>query len=196
MSQGAALAAAVLLSAERVCYVWIARAPDAFRAWCARPIVARVGEPVAVVRALFYGFKLLQVAVFLGWCYLHGNGSLAPTTRHGIILGLASAAIVVGQVLNLGAFYRLGRVGAFFGDRLGHDVRWCRDFPFSLLAHPQYVGTVLTIWGIFAVMRFPGEDWYVLPVLETVYYVVGGYLEDQGQSVSQRAGVPATSRRR
>jgi hypothetical protein len=81
---------------------------------------------------------------------------------------------LVGDIID---FYRLGRVGAFFGSRLGHDVRWCRAFPFSLLAHPQYVGTVMTIWGFFLAMRFPREDWYVLPAIETVYYVVGGYLE-------------------
>lgn len=179
MNLGALLAAAILLSAERVCYVWIARAPDAFRAWCARPSIARLGEPVAVVRALFYVFKILQLAVFLGWCYVHGNGSLGPAARDPVALGIAVAAMVAGQILNWSVFYRLGPVGAFFGDRLGHEVRWCREFPFSLLAHPQYIGTVLTIWGFFAAMRFPRDDWAVIPALETVYYVVGAYLEER-----------------
>ena len=179
MSLGALLAAAVLLGVERACYVWIARSPKAFGAWCARPVVARLGEPVAVVRGLFCAFKALQAAVFLGWCYVHGHGSLAPTARDPIVLGVAGAAIIAGQLLNWSVFYRLGRVGAFFGDRLGYDVPWCREFPFSLLSHPQYVGTVLTIWGFFALMRFPRDDWYVLPILETVYYLAGGYLEER-----------------
>jgi phosphatidyl-N-methylethanolamine N-methyltransferase len=176
---GATLAAAALLSLERLSYVWIARAPDEFRAWCKRPAIARLGEPVVVVRALFYAFKVLQLAVFLGWCWLHGGGSLAPTARDGTVLGLAAAAIVAGQTLNWSVFYRLGWVGAFFGDRLGHAVPWCREFPFSLLAHPQYVGTVLSIWGFFAIMRSPQADWYVLPVIETIYYFAGGSLEEQ-----------------
>jgi methylene-fatty-acyl-phospholipid synthase len=170
--------AAILLGVERVCYVWILRAPDAFRRWCARPTVARLGEPIEVVRTLFYGFKGLQLSVFLGWCYVHGHGALAPPGRDPVALAVAGATIVAGQILNWSVFYRLGAVGAFFGDRLGHDVRWCREFPFSLLSHPQYVGAVLTIWGLFVLMRFPRDDWYVLPALETLYYLAGAYLED------------------
>jgi len=26
-------------------------------------------------------------------------------------------------------------------------------------------------------MRFPHDDWYILPALETVYYVLGAYFE-------------------
>lgn len=181
MDLGTTLAAVVLLSLERACYVWIARAPRAFQAWCARPAVARLGEPVAVVRRLFYAFKIVQTAVFLGWCWVYGGGSLAPTARDPLVLALAGAAIAVGQTLNWSVFWRLGWIGAFFGDRLGYDVRWSREFPFSLLSHPQYVGTVLTIWGVFALMRFPEADWPVLPALETVYYLVGGFLEARGE---------------
>jgi methylene-fatty-acyl-phospholipid synthase len=54
---------------------------------------------------------------------------------------------------------------------------WCRAFPFSVLQHPQYVGTVLSIWGFFLVMRFPHDDWYLLPIVETVYYALGAYFE-------------------
>ena len=53
----------------------------------------------------------------------------------------------------------------------------CRAFPFSLLAHPQYVGTLLTIWGGFMLVRFSHEDWWALPLLETVYYLGGMWLE-------------------
>jgi methylene-fatty-acyl-phospholipid synthase len=171
------VSAAVLLSVERGCYVWIARAPAAFRRWCMRSPIVRLGEPVAVVRKLFYGFKVLQATVFVGWCYVLGHGSLAPVARHPVTLGIAAAAIVAGQVLNWSVFYRLGAVGAFFGDRLGYRVPWCSDFPFSWLSHPQYVGTVLTIWGFFLAMRLPRDDWYVLPAIETLYYVVGARLE-------------------
>lgn len=194
MSVGVAVAATVLLSAERACYVWIARAPDAFRAWCARPAVAWAGEPVAVVRRLFYAFKFLQAAVFLGWCYVHGHGSLVPTGRDVPVVALAGAAIVVGQILNWSVFYRLGWIGAFFGNPLGYDVRWSREFPFSLLSHPQYVGTVLTILGFFAIMRFPHDDWFVLPALETSYYLVGGYLEATARHRPRQHCEPARDR--
>jgi phosphatidyl-N-methylethanolamine N-methyltransferase len=168
--------AAALLAVERACYVVISRAPRAFRELCARGALA--GGPVAVVERLFYAFKALQLSVFAAWCYVHGDGSLLPAHDSPLVCALASALIVAGQVFVIATFYRLGRVGVFFGDRLGYRVERCREFPFSVLAHPQYVGTIVTVWGLFFAMRFPQDDWYGLPVLETVYYAAGAWLEE------------------
>jgi methylene-fatty-acyl-phospholipid synthase len=159
--------------------------------------VARLGEPVAIVRKLFYGFKLLQLSVFGGWCYLYGDGSLAIADRGVGPLGVGSVLLVAGQVLNWTVFYRLGAAGVFYGDRLGLEVPRCRAFPFSVLAHPQYVGTVLSIWGLFVAMRFPHGDWSLLPALETVYYVVGARLEGRRPDVAHDPGLaPAPVARR
>jgi hypothetical protein len=165
------LGAAAALSVERACYVWIARAPAAFRRVCAHPLVVWLGEPVAVVGALFCGFKVLQLSVFVWWCYLLGD-SRAPATLDGL-------ALAVGSAFDRGrASAEPQRVlSAVYGDRLGYEVPRCQAFPFSVLSHPQYVGTVMTIWGVFVVMRFPHDDWILLPALETVYYVVGTWLE-------------------
>jgi phosphatidyl-N-methylethanolamine N-methyltransferase len=171
------VAAALLLSLERICYILIWRAPDAFRAWCARPLVARIGEPVDVVRVLFLTFKGVQAVVFLGWCYLCGGGSLIPPAMTAWPFALGGSLVLGGQFLSTSVFYRLGKVGVFYGARLGHEVPWCTAFPFGHLSHPQYVGTVLSIWGLFLAMRFPAPDWYVLPLLETVYYWVGSKME-------------------
>jgi methylene-fatty-acyl-phospholipid synthase len=78
MSLWVLLGAAALLSLERLCYVWIWRAPEAFRALCDHPAVAYVGKPVDVVQKLFYGFKVIQGVVFVGWCSVYGHGSLWP----------------------------------------------------------------------------------------------------------------------
>lgn len=174
---GPFLVAAGLLSLERICYVWIWREPERFRATCRAPALTSLGGPVDALRLLFYGFKALQLAVFLAWCVDQGHGRLWPPDADGPWLVLGATLISVGQVLNLSVFHRLGHVGVFYGNRFGHDVRWCRAFPFSVLEHPQYVGAVLSIWGFFLVMRFPHDDWFVLPVLETLYYVVGARLE-------------------
>jgi methylene-fatty-acyl-phospholipid synthase len=191
MSAWAVVLAGVLLIPERACYVWIARAPEAFRRACATPVVARLGEPVAIVRKLFYGFKALQLAVFASWCYEYGGPALAVTDNARAI-SLGAALVVAGQILNLSAFYRLGLVGIFYGDRLGYTLPWCRAFPFSWLSHPQYVGAVFTIWGVFLAARFPHEDWPVLPALETVYYVASTWLENGGRR-PQRAGPPVAA---
>ena len=174
------IGAAAALMLERGCYVWIARSPRAFRAWCARPSLAWLGKPVAVVGILFCLFKLLQLAVFAGWCYAHGRGTLMPANRDPAALVAGAALLVVGQILNASVFYRLGAAGVFFGARLGHEIPWCRTFPFSIFSHPQYVGAVLSIWGFFVIMRFPHDDWSLLPALETLYYVVGVALEEHG----------------
>jgi hypothetical protein len=186
------LIAAAALSVERACYVWIAHTPEVFRRWCARPLVARLGEPVVIVRELFYGFKAMQLVVFVGWCYLHGEGSLALAEYDFAVLG-GGLLILGGQTLNVSVFYRLGAVGVFYGDRLGYEVPWCRDFPFSVLSHPQYVGTVLSIWGFFLALRFPHDDWILLPALETMYYVVGTFLEERGRATLE--GVDEDSER-
>lgn len=165
------VAAAALLSIERICYVWIWRAPHLFRR--AYP------DPIEGLRNLFYAFKLLQGAVFLAWGYVFGEGVIWPSAAGPLPLAIGAGAIVVGQMLNFGVFYRLGHVGVFYGNRFGYDIPWCRDFPFSLFDHPQYFGALLTIWGLFVVMRFPHGDWWVLPGLETVYYVIGARFENR-----------------
>jgi len=171
------LLAGALLGVERACYVWIARAPRSFRAWAARPTVALHGKPVVIVAKLFYAFKLLQVSVFLAWCYVH-SGSLVPTAPT-VVIAMAALVLLAGQALVMSAFYRLGRVAVFFGDRLGHEVPWCSAFPFSVVPHPQYLGALLSIWALFVAMRFPHPDWYLIPAVETVYYAMGAWLEER-----------------
>jgi len=117
-------------------------------------------------------------------------GSLGSDGHDVLAVGVGGALVLAGQALNVSVFYRLGAVGVFYGDRLGQEVPWCREFPFSVLSHPQYVGTVLSIWGFFVAMRFPHDDWILLPTLEAVYYVVGTHLEEGG-GASDR--IPALS---
>jgi len=79
--------------------------------------------------------------------------------------------------MSAAVFRKLGNVGVFYGNRLGHQLTWVTGFPFNIVRHPQYVGTVLPIWGIFLIMRFPHPDGYVLPLLETLYYALGARWE-------------------
>ena len=49
---------------------------------------------------------------------------------------------------------------------------------------------MLTIWGFFLLLRFPHDDWFLLPVLETLYYAVGTFLETRTMdgAVTSRPG--------
>jgi methylene-fatty-acyl-phospholipid synthase len=174
------VAAAVLLSLERLFYIGIVHTPGRFRAWFAE--VLTVTDPVAAVERLFYGFKVLQVLVFASWCYAFGGGWEPARVNAATVVGLV--AMAAGQGLNASVFYRLGRIGAFYGAQFGREVPWSRAFPFSVFKHPQYVGTVTSIWGFFLVARFPAADWWMLPALETVYYTLGARLEQVARSAT------------
>lgn len=168
---------AVVLSLERIAYVAIWRKPAGFRQLCTAwwPGTA----PVDVLARLFAAFKVLQGLVFVAWWIAHGDG-LRPAAGGSGPLIVGGLMILAGQILNVAVFVRLGRVGVFYGSRLGQVVPWHAGFPFSWFRHPQYVGTVASIWGAFIAMRYPAVDWSVLPALETIYYVLGAYLEEEG----------------
>jgi len=168
----ALLIAALLLAIERVTYIWVWHRPGDFEALCASAGFRRLGAaPVDVLQKLFYLFKFIQLGVFVGWIVAFNDGLPLPTAAP-LPMAVGIILILLGQFLNMSVFQRLGKVGVFYGNKLGHQVPWVEGFPFSLVPHPQYTGTVLSIWGLFLVMRYPHPDWFVLPVLETVYYLV------------------------
>ena len=197
MSLIALAIAAVLLAAERASYIVIARRPDLFLALYARLDPARASTAVRVVERLFLAFKGLQFGVFIAWGYVHGGRFSWPASHGPFVMVLSWALALAGQILVVSTFYHLGRTGVFFGNQLGYAVPRCRAFPFSLLAHPQYVGTLLTIWGGFTLVRFPHADWWALPLLETVYYLGGMWLETPRRRYGARyASITFTTRSR
>lgn len=169
--------AAALLSVERIAYVLIWRNPDGFKRWSRRWTTSGVDGPVGLLAILFAAFKVIQIVVFVAWHLTFGDGTLWPQTRDAKVIAAGALLIGMGQALNVSVFRRLGRVGVFYGNKFGHAVAWCRTFPFTWFEHPQYVGTVLAIWGFFLMMRCPSPDWIVLPLLESVYYAAGARLE-------------------
>jgi methylene-fatty-acyl-phospholipid synthase len=188
MLVGSALALAI----ERVVYGVIWHRPDRFTRFCRGLAPSR--DPVDLLSALFVGFKGIQAVVFLAWCVAHG-GIAARDSGEIPLLVSGVGLLAAGQILNVSVFLRLGRTGVFYGNRLGHDVPWCEGFPFSAIRHPQYLGTVLSIWGIFVLARYPAPDWAVLPLLETVYYAIGSVVEqgEAGAALMRDEPDPATA---
>lgn len=170
----AGVAAAGLLSLERIFYVWVWNRPATFTEWCG---ACGFRDPVDALELAFVVFKLIQICVFLWWCHVAGGGPRwpgdggSPATLAGVTL------LIVGQYLNYSVFRSLGRIGVFYGARFGRSVPWCTTFPFSVLRHPQYVGAVLSIWGFFLLVAFPHPGWFVLPALESIYYALAASLE-------------------
>src|SRR5262245_25096403 len=108
---GALVAAAAILSLERICYVWVWHAPDQFRSVADRlPILANRSGPAAL-RRLFFVFKLIQIGVFFFWCAR--DGPLWPLAADMRIIAIAIVAMAAGQTLNIGVFRALGTAGVF-----------------------------------------------------------------------------------
>ena len=173
----AALLAALFLAIERVSYVLVWRYPERFRAWVQAGEAASRSDPVDALKRLFLLFKLIQIGVFAAWIIGFSDTFPPLPTAELPWLLLGAVLIIVGQVLNFGVFWRLGKVGVFYGNKLGHEVPWVKGFPFSLVPHPQYVGTLMSIWGLFLAMRFPHPDWIMLPLISTLYYLLAMRLE-------------------
>lgn len=60
--------------------------------------------------------------------------------------------VCYGQSLNLGIFQAIGHDGVYYGFKLGRKIPWVTGWPFDAVSHPQYVGSVLTIWGLTALV--------------------------------------------
>lgn len=177
MYPGVLTVAAAALAVERLAYVWISRRPDTLERLVARWSLLSSAGAINVLAGLCVVFKVLQLTVFFVWCSIATNLHPPHAWRdHGAVVA-GAILIVTGQLLNLRVFQLLGRTGVFYGDRFGVQLPWRTDFPFSIMRHPQYVGACMSVWGFFLVMRFPYDDWYVLPILETAYYAAGSVLE-------------------
>jgi methylene-fatty-acyl-phospholipid synthase len=42
--------------------------------------------------------------------------------------------------------------GVYYGFKLGEEIPWVSGFPFSVVKHPQYVGSALSVWGVAALL--------------------------------------------
>lgn len=180
------LLASSLLSIERISYVLIWRKPREFARWAARTRIA--GGPVRALERLFCVFKFLQLLVFSSWIFAFSDSSVPFPTGSIVSQSVAAGLILAGQLLNFSTFWQLGRKGIFYGARFGHDIPWRTGFPFSVCPHPQYLGTVMSIWGVFLLFRYPGTDWYLIPFVETVFYMLGAYLEKSDPNQTTNIG--------
>lgn len=82
------------------------------------------------------------------------------------------------QTLNISMYNAIGKRGVYYGNKFGYNVPWYHGFPFNCVSHPQYVGSVLTIWGVVALVYVQGPA--TLPTIAAYWtglYVVTGLIE-------------------
>jgi phosphatidylethanolamine/phosphatidyl-N-methylethanolamine N-methyltransferase len=69
---------------------------------------------------------------------------------------LAIVIGVLGQILVLSSFYRLGLTGTFLGDYCGILMNEpVRTFPFNVCNHPMYTGSTITFLGLTVYYQSP-----------------------------------------
>ncbi|WIA15070.1 hypothetical protein OEZ85_001768 [Tetradesmus obliquus] len=79
-----------------------------------------------------------------------------------------------GQSLNVGIFQAIGHDGVYYGFKLGKVIPWVNGWPFDSVSHPQYVGSVLTVWGLVALVwgQAPAAALGIMAGFWTLVYVV------------------------
>ena len=65
---------------------------------------------------------------------------------------LAIPMFVFGQLLNFSVYRAIGKVGVYYGFKLGMEVPWVTGFPFNVVRHPQYTGATLSWWAAIILM--------------------------------------------
>ncbi|KAI8466259.1 MAG: hypothetical protein J3K34DRAFT_67752 [Monoraphidium minutum] len=125
--------------------------------------------------------KLLQFSVVALWlgCTMP-SGLCLDLGAVGLGQWLAALALFgYGQSLNAGIFRAIGRAGVYYGFKLGRPVPWVTGWPFDAVAHPQYVGSALSVWALAALLwgAAPCGSLLVLGSYWTALYVVTGAQE-------------------
>lgn len=86
--------------------------------------------------------------------------------------------IAYGQTLNVGIYKAIGHVGVYYGFKLGHKVPWVNGFPFNVVKHPQYVGSVATVLGAMVIVWTQAPSGVgLLAGYWTMLYIFTGVME-------------------
>ncbi|CAL8465565.1 g5101 [Coccomyxa elongata] len=112
-------------------------------------------KPVKAFKVAATIGKALQFSAVVGWYVVKSREQglkldLLKVTwlQWGLFFGL----VFLGQVLNIAVYQTLSTNGVYYGAKLGKKVAWKHGFPFNTVSHPQYLGAVLTIWGLTSLL--------------------------------------------
>lgn len=166
---------ALVLGPERLVYGFVYHYTPTFRRLAG---LGKTGKAdLTIMHTLVSTFKVVQVCAVasdlgpkIKWslpldAMLADQSSIAR-------LALGLALVAIGQLLNVSIYYAIGSVGVHYGHQLGHTVPWCTGWPFTWLANPQYIGVVLTFWGIYLALAPSWTDytWFTIPLVISFWY--------------------------
>lgn len=145
-------------------------------------------EPLVWKAAQNLGFKIkiFQFSVVIYDLLVKNNIQYPLNVDRGFFM-LGAALLVIGQVLNVAVFNALGGIGVYYGYEFGYAVKMVTCFPYNVswISDPQYIGVIMTVWGIYLVL---GASNYAVPLLETFWYCMSmKFLEhSRGKSIIRR----------
>lgn len=84
--------------------------------------------------------------------------------------------IMVGQLLNLSVYYTLGPEGVYYGSLYNKNLPIISGWPFNVCRDPQYVGSVLTLYGIF--LLFPYFEIFAINMYAILWFITTAYIEN------------------
>jgi len=122
---------------------------------------------------------VLQFSAVSIWYLQRNPAGIDVTAIDPLLAAIALTLFVGGQALNIGIYKAIGHPGVYYGFKLGHTVPWVDGFPFNVVSHPQYVGSVMTVWA--AVVMLWGQAPFDMPLLATYWtalYVLTGWQEN------------------
>lgn len=173
----------IAVSLPHIFYLWLWRSP---RAWIARCEKIKA-DPSRCMCEWALLLKAVQACAFFVWVCTREPPEqvLAKMSERAgkkeALLTVSIVLLTMGQVLNGSCFRALGVDGIYYGVKFGKKIPWCRHWPYGgngSIPHPQYVGCVLTIWGMILAVCTPahytrgalglGTFWSILYVLSGI----------------------------
>jgi methylene-fatty-acyl-phospholipid synthase len=120
----------------------------------------------------------MQFSSTLNWYVLNRPAGVDVLAIPPLAWLAALLLVGCGQALNIGIFNAIGSSGVYYGSKLGHDIPWVEGFPFNVVRHPQYVGSVMTVWGLAALVWTQAPAGLgLLAAYWTVLYIITGWME-------------------
>jgi hypothetical protein len=157
-------------------YVFIWTQPGAFLRWSNGNF--RGVRTTKVFELTAHALKFCQLFAFIAWCVANQQDDLSFALVPIWAWVVAMLAIAAGQVLNIAVYRALGLDGVYYGVKLGYPIPWYQGFPFNVVPHPQYVGAVLSYWGVALVTYFSiSTSIATITVSIPICYIVVGLVE-------------------
>lgn len=128
-------------------YIWLY--PDKYKNLCEN----KKKDPIKMYAYTSFSIKVIQIIFMISMAtyYKGPEVLLMDLTNLSPSRWLVSFLLIsIGQTLNFCVYNKIGLDGVYYGFKLGRQVDWVEGFPFNIgTRHPQYVGAILSWWGLF-----------------------------------------------